>query len=160
MILLSAQQYPTKLTVSSTGITKDLQSYVFGEYEMVVGNCVNEKPVWQQGAKEKYISDPTDQSWWWIVPDPNQAWGWVQSVEKGLTEIPTTGWKVSNPTSSTWIVDSELTIEKSTSTAALITASSTNLNPRPRRAGELTRCDAEKSRSSFIRPEPADSQLQ
>ena len=121
-LILAAQLYPTKLTVSSTGITKDLQPYALGNYKLAVGICVNENPVWQQGTKAKYISNPSDKRWW-IVPDPNIALGWVHSVEMNLTDIPSTGWKVYNSTS--WLVDSELTIEKSTSLAALICTTTT-----------------------------------
>ena len=119
-LILAAQFYPTKLTVSSTGITKDLQPHVFKTYDLLVDYCVNERPVWHF-LNRKYIYSPSDKSW--VIGNPIGASGWVHSVEKGLTEIPSTGWKVYNSTS--WLVDSELTIEKSTSLAALICTTTT-----------------------------------
>ena len=78
-----------------------------GEYRRVRGLTAGGRPVWRKGETGNYFFY-TSNGWWMIGPDYKDDSGWIQSEEKGLTEIPQTGWRWSD--GKDWTSDSKLTV--------------------------------------------------
>ena len=110
---------------SSDGIAQEQAPDLFGIYEMVKGILAEGRPVWKHCGKWEtwyffYIRDQ-----WWIGANYTKASGGIRSVEKDLTEIPSTGWKVKHISADekVWVSDSSITITDA-STSATPTCSS------------------------------------
>ena len=97
---------------SSDGIAQEQRPDLFGIYEMVKGISAEGRPVWKNSGNWEvwyffYIRDQ-----WWIGANYTKNAGGIKSVEKDLTEIPSTGWKVKHMIADekVWVSDPNITI--------------------------------------------------
>ena len=94
------------------------------------GVCAHGKPVWQQGTYERYIFFSNKS---YVGINSNYSIGnmaWIWSKDYGLSDIPIRGYEVLNNTKNeknetSFVDDPELTIERSTSTKALVCPATT-----------------------------------
>ena len=110
---------------SSDGIAQELAPHLFSIYEMVKGILAEGRPVWKNcGNRETwyffYIRNQ-----WWIGANYTKASGGIRSVEKDLTEIPSTGWNVKHISGGdkVWVSDPSITITDASTSATPICSS-------------------------------------
>ena len=96
------------LTVSSSGPAATHLSSCMGEYRRVGGLMAEGRPVWRMGQTGDYFFY-TSNGRWMIGPDYKKISGGMQSEERGLMDIPLTGWQWS-AWKGTWTSDPKLTV--------------------------------------------------